>query len=169
MREADVRDAVDRVLAVLREAGRTERTDRGHEVVLDRFAVFVAGRGLGSVSERVCIDFAKNQTGVRLGSLREPVSDRDVKAVRRPVVLVAEVLAGRPVEVDRSVVAVKDGCPARFRQLRDDYLASCRARGNAEATVVTKAKAASRFLGYLDEVTEEVGAAHFYTTCWDVT
>ncbi|MCA1680373.1 MAG: site-specific integrase [Actinobacteria bacterium] len=152
MGEADVRGAVDRVLAVLREAGRTERTVRGHEVVLDRFAVFVAGRGLGSVSERVCIDFVEIQTGVRLGSLREPVSDRDVKAVRRPVVLVAEVLAGRPVEVDRSVVAVKDGCPARFRQLRDDYLASCRARGNAEATVVTKAKAASRFLGYLDEV-----------------
>jgi integrase len=36
--------------------------------------------------------------------------------------------------------------------LRDDYLAACRARGNAEATVVTKDKAASRFLAYLDEI-----------------
>jgi integrase/recombinase XerD len=152
MGQADVRDAVGRVLAVLREAGRTERTVRCHQVVLDRFAVFLAGRGLGTVSEEVCIDFVANQTGVRLGSLRESVRDRHVKAVRRPVVLLADVLAGRPVEVDRSVIPAKDDCPIRFRPLRDDYIASCRARGNAEATVVTKDKAASRFLGYLDEV-----------------
>jgi integrase/recombinase XerD len=68
------------------------------------------------------------------------------------VVLMAEVLAGRSVEVDRSVVPAKDDCPTRFRQLRDDYLAACRRRGNAEATVVAKDRAASRFLGYLDEV-----------------
>ncbi len=154
MGETDVRGAVGRVLVVLREAGRTEATVRGHEVVLDRFAGFLAGRGLGApmVSEEVCIDFVENQTGVRLGSLRESVSDRDVKAVRRPVVLLAEVFAGRPVAVARSVIAVKDNCPARFRPLRDEYLACCRARGNAEATVVTKDTAASRFLGYLDEV-----------------
>jgi integrase len=152
MGQVDVGGAVDQVLAVLREAGRAEATIRGHQVVLDRFAVFVAGRGLGRVSERVCIDFVENQTGVRLGSLREPVNDREVKAVRRPVVLVADVLVGRAVEVDRSVIAVKDGCPVRFRRLRDDYLASCRARGNAEATVVAKDRAASRFLGYLEEV-----------------
>ena len=152
MGEADVHDAVGRVLAVLRAAGRTERTVRCHQVVLERFSGFLAGRGLGTVSERVCIDFVENQTGVRLGSLREPVNDRDVKAVRRPVVLLAEVLAGRAVEVDRSVIPVKDGCPAGFRPLRDDYLACCRARGNAEATVVAKDRAASRFLGYLEEV-----------------
>ena len=152
MGEADVHDAVGRVSAVLREAGRTERTVRCHQVVLERFAGFLAGRGLGTVSERVCIDFVEKQTGVRLGSLREPVNDRDVKAVRRPVVLLADVLAGRPVEVDRSVIPVKDGCPATFRPLRDDYLACCRARGNAEATVVAKDRAASRFLGYLEEV-----------------
>ena len=152
MGEADVRGAADRVLAALREAGRTDATIRGHQVVLDRFTLFLAGRGLGTVSERVCIDFVENQTGVRLGSLREPISDRDVKAVRRPVVLLAEVLAGRPVDVGRSVIAVKDGCPVGFCRLRDDYLACCRARGNAEATVVAKDKAASRFLGYLEEV-----------------
>jgi integrase len=64
----------------------------------------------------------------------------------------AEVLAGRAVEVDRSVIPVRDGCPARFRPLRDDYLASCHGRGNAEATVIAKDKAVSRFLGYLVEV-----------------
>lgn len=152
MGEADVQDAVGRVLAVLREAGRAERTVRCHQVVLERFAGFLAGRGLGTVSERVCIDFVENQTGVRLGSLRERVNDRDVTAVRRPVVLLADVLAGRAVEVDRSVIPVKDGCPATFRLLRDDYLACCRARGNAEATVVAKDRAASQFLGYLEEV-----------------
>ena len=152
MGEADVRVSVSRVLAVLRGAGRAEGTVRRQQVVLDRFAAFLAGRGLDTASDRVCIDFIANQTGVRLGSLREPVSDRAVQAVRRPVVLMADVLAGRAVEVDRAVVPAKDGCPARFRPLRDDYLASCRRRGNAEATVVAKDRAASRFLGYLDEV-----------------
>jgi hypothetical protein len=63
----------------------------------------------------------------------------------------ADALAGRAVVVDRSVIPVKDGCPTRFRSLRDDYLASCRVRGNAEATVVAKGNVAGRFLGYLDE------------------
>jgi integrase len=139
-------------LAALRDAGRAEGTVRRHQVVLNRFAAFLAGRGLDTASERVCIDFIANQTGVRLGSLREPVTDRDVQAVRRPVVLLADVLAGRAVDVDRSVIPAKDDCPAKFRSLRDDYLASCRRRGNAEATVVTKDKAASRFLQYLVEV-----------------
>ena len=146
------RDAVSRVVAMLRDAGRAEGTVRRQRVVLDRFAAFLTGRGLDTASERVCIDFIANQTGVRLGSLREPVKDRDVQAVRRPVVLMAEALAGRPVDVDRPVIPAKDDCPARFRPLRDDYLASCRGRGNAEATVVTKDKAVSRFLAYLVEV-----------------
>jgi hypothetical protein len=120
--------------------------------VLDRFAAFLAGRGLDTASNQVCVDFIANQTGVRLGSLRESVRDRDVQAVRRPVVLLADALAGRVVDVDRLVVPAKDGCPARFRPFRDDYLASCRRRGNAEATVVAKDKVVSRFLGYLDDV-----------------
>ena len=152
MEEADVRAAAGRVLAVLREAGRSEGTVRRHRVVLDRFAVFLAGRGLDTPSEQVCVDFIANQTGVRVESLRQPVADRDVQAVRRPVVLLVDALAGRVVDVDRSVVPAKDGCPVRLRRLRDDYLASCRGRGNAEATVVAKDKAVSRFLGYLDEV-----------------
>jgi len=76
MGEADVQDAVGRVLVVLREAGRAERTVRCQQVVLDRFVAFLGGRGLSVVSERVCIDFVENQTGVRLGSLRESVNDR---------------------------------------------------------------------------------------------
>jgi hypothetical protein len=151
MGDADVRAAVGAVLAVLREAGRAEGTVRRHQVVLDRFAVFLAGRGLDTASEQVCIDFITNQTGVRLGSLRQSVRDRDVSAVRRPVLLMAEALAGRTVEVDRSAVAPADGCPVKFRALRDDYLASCHRRGNAEATLIAKDKAVSRFLGYLHE------------------
>jgi integrase/recombinase XerD len=152
MGEADVRVAVGRVLAVLRDAGRAEGTVRRHQAVLDRFAAFLVGRGLEGASDGVCVEFIANQTGVRLGSLRASVKDRDVQAVRRPVVLMADVLAGRAVEVDRSVIPAKDDCPSGFRPLRDDYVASCRGRGNAEATVVTKDKAVSRFLGYLDEV-----------------
>jgi integrase/recombinase XerD len=64
--EADVRAAADKVLTVLREAGRAEATVRRYQVVLDRFAVFVAARGLDMPGEQVCIDFIANQTGVRL-------------------------------------------------------------------------------------------------------
>ena len=152
MGETGVRDCVGRVVAVLREAGRAEDTVRRQQVVLDRFAAFLAGRGLDTASERVCLDFIADQTGVGLGSLREPVKDGVVQAVRRPVVLMADVLAGRVVDVDRTGVPARDGCPAKFRPLRDDYLASCRRRGNAEATVVAKDRAASRFLTYLVEV-----------------
>lgn len=152
MGEADVRVAVGRVLAALREAGRAEHTIRRHQVVLDRFVPFLAGRGLSTASDQVCVDFIADQTGIGLGALRESVGDRAVQAVRRPVVLMADALAGRAVVVDRSVIPAKDGCPARFRPLRDDYLASCRARGNAEATVAAKDKAVSRFLGYLDDM-----------------
>src|SRR5262249_19448531 len=150
MGEADVRAAAGGVVAALREAGRSEGTIRRHQVVLDRFAAFLAGRGLNSASEQVCLDFIASQTGTRLGALREPVPGKDVRGVGGPVVLVGDAVAGRGVCIDQPVIPVKDGCPARFRLLRDDYVASCRARGNAEATVATKDKAASRFLGYLD-------------------
>src|SRR6516225_851381 len=152
MGEADFRAAAGRVLAALREAGRSEGTIRRYQAVLDRFVAFLAGRGLNTVSDQVCVDFIANQTGTRLGTLREPVTDGDVQAVRRPVVLMADALAGRAVVIDQSVIPAKDGCPSRFRLLRDDYVASCRARGNAGVTVATKDKAASRFLGYLDDM-----------------
>jgi integrase/recombinase XerD len=151
MGEADVRAAAGRVLAALREAQRSEGTIRHYQTVLDRFADFLAGRGLASANDQACVDFIAGQTGTRLGKLRGPVADRDVNAVRRPAILLADALAGREIVIGRPVIEVKDGCPARFRPLRDGYLASCRARGNSEATLVAKDKAASRFLGYLDE------------------
>ncbi|MGB8380722.1 MAG: hypothetical protein WCG47_05640, partial [Dermatophilaceae bacterium] len=110
-------------MAVVRDAGRDEYTIRKYQVVLERFAAFLTGRGVDTASELVCIDFIANQTGVRLAALQEPVKDRDVQAVRRPVLLMAEVLAGRAIDVDRPVIPAKDGCPAKFRPLRDDYLA----------------------------------------------
>jgi len=158
MEEADVRVAVGGVVAALREAGRSEGTIRRHQGVLDRFAAFLAGRGLNSASDQACVDFIASQTGTRLGTLREPVTDGDVQAVRRPVVLMADALAGRAVVIDQSVIPAKDGCPARFRLLRDDYVASCRARGNAGATLAAKDKAVSRFLGYLDETGTSLAA-----------
>jgi len=158
MGEAGVRGAAGRVLVALREAGRSEVTVRRYQVALNRFVAFLDGRGLGSATDQACVDFIAGQTGVRLGALREPVADGDVSAVRRAAVLMADALAGREIVIGRPVIAVKDGCPARFRPLRDDYVASCRARGNAEATLVAKDKAASRFLAYLDETGTDLAA-----------
>src|SRR5262249_30959816 len=125
MGEADVGAAAAVVVAALSEAGRSEGTIRRYQAVLDRFADFLAGRGLSSASDQVCVDFIAGQTGTRLGALREAAADREVNAVRRPVVLMADALAGRAVIIDRPVIPAKDGCPARFRPLRDDYVASC--------------------------------------------
>src|SRR5215469_819657 len=146
MGEAGVRAAAAVVVAALSKAGRSEGTIRRYQAVLDRFAALLACRGLNSASDQVCVDFIAGQTGTRLGALREPAADRDVNAVRRPAVLMADALAGREIVIGRPVIAAKDGCPDRFRPLRDDYVALCRARGNSEATLVAKDKAASRFL-----------------------
>ncbi len=152
MGEADVRSSAEIVVAALAAAGRSGETIRCYRVVMERFAVFVAGRGLAAVNEQVCLDFLAEQTGVRLASLSDPVvGEKAVQAVRRPLVLVADALAGRAVEAGRLVVPPHDGCPGRFRGLRDEYLISCRARGNAGATVATKDRAASVFLAYLDD------------------
>ncbi len=151
MGEADAGAAAGRVLAALRGARRSEVTIGKYQVVLGRFAAFLAARGLDSASDQACVDFIASQTGTRLGSLHERVQDKRVQAVRRAAVLMSGALAGRELAVDQSVIPAKDCCPARFRPLRDGYVASCRAGGNAEATVATKDKAASRFLGYLEE------------------
>jgi hypothetical protein len=109
MGEADVRDAVDRVLAVLRDAGRAEYTVRRQQVVLNRFAAFLTGRGLDTASEQVCIDFIVNQTGVRLGSLREPVKDRAVQGLRSAVDGGSWDMSGRYGQVSGSRLAFHRG------------------------------------------------------------
>ncbi len=53
MGEADVRVAVGDVVAALREGGRSEGTIRRYQVVLDRFAAFLAERGLSTASDQV--------------------------------------------------------------------------------------------------------------------
>src|SRR5258708_33018427 len=121
MGEADVRGAVGRVLAALREAGRSEGTIRRHQVVLDRFAAFLAGRGLVTASDQVCVDFIANQTGVRLGALREPVGDRVVQAVLRPAVLVADAHAGREVAIAPSAGSAQGGWTAGGPPLSFDH------------------------------------------------
>lgn len=51
MGEAEVRGCAGRVVAVLREAGRSEDTIRQQQVVLERFATFLAGRALDVAGE----------------------------------------------------------------------------------------------------------------------
>lgn len=149
--ETDFRSAADHVIAELNAAGRSEATVRRQQIVLDRFVDFLTGRGLNTATDQVCVEFIANQTGVRLESLRESVNDQATQAIRRPVVLIADALAGRPIELQKSVIPAKEGCPAKFRALRDDYLTACSQRGNAEATLISKDKVVSRFLAYLDD------------------
>ncbi len=144
-------EAADRVLALLHDAGRSEATIRCYRTVLKRFVAFLSVPTLDAASDEVCIEFIADQTGARLDWLREPLADKSVRQIRRPVVLVADVLAGRAVQIERPVIVAKDHCPIRFRGLRDEYLAACRGRGNTEATVIVKDRSASTFLAYLDD------------------
>jgi integrase len=71
------------------------------------------------------------------------------------LILLMEALAGGVPEVGQATTPPVERCPARFRAVRDEYLAACRRRGNAEASVVTKQRAAEQFLAYLEEVGRE--------------
>ena len=66
-----------------------------------------------------------------------------------------ECLDGGFPQVGQATSPLVDRCPARFRAARDEYLAACRRRGNADASVATKQRAADLFLAYLDEVGRE--------------
>ena len=66
MAEVDVRGAVDRVLAALREAGRSEVTIRGHQVVLDRFALFLAGWFASESMTQIRVLISPHLQGFRL-------------------------------------------------------------------------------------------------------
>jgi hypothetical protein len=61
-----------------------------------------------------------------------------------------ECLDGGVPRVGQATAPLADRCPRCFRAARDEYLAVCRRRGNAEASVVTKQRAADAFLAYLE-------------------
>jgi integrase len=106
-------------------------------------------------TEADCLDFIAERSGVRLAGLREPTSSTRAQIARRSLILLMEALAGGVPEVAQASTPPVDRCPARFRAARDEYLEACRRRGNAEATVVTKQRAAEQFLVYLEEVGRE--------------
>jgi integrase len=66
-----------------------------------------------------------------------------------------ECLDGGMPRVGQATSPLVDRCPARFRAARDEYLTACRRRRNAEASVVTRQRAADAFLAYLEEAGRE--------------
>ena len=152
MGAANIREASARVVVALMAAGRSQATIKRHRAEFNAFAGFLQARGQGLPSEADCLDFIAERSGVRLGGLREPTRCRHAQLARRPLILLVDVLAGEVPHVGQASTAPVERCPARFRAVRDGYLAACRRRGNAEASVVTKKRAADQFLGYLAEV-----------------
>jgi len=152
MGAADVREVSARVIAALTAAGRSRATIKRHEAEFNAFAGFLEARGRALPAEVDCLDFVAERSGVRLAGLREATRSRRAQLARRPLVLLMEVLNGGIPEVGQVTTPPVERCPARFRAVRDEYLAACRRRGNAEASVVTKQRAADGFLAYLEEV-----------------
>ena len=155
MQATAVRDASGRVIVALKAAGRSRATIKRHEAEFNAFAGFLEARGRAVPTEVDCLDFIAERSGSRLAGLREPTSARRAQLARRPLLLLMETLAGGFPEVGQPTTPPVERCPARFRAARDEYLAVCRRRGNAEATVVTKQRAADQFLAYLEEVGRE--------------
>ena len=139
-------------------AGRSRTTIKRHEAELNAFARFLQDRGQDLPTEADCVDFVAQRSGCRLAGLREPASSRQAQLARRPLVLLMECLDDSMPQVGRATAPLVDRCPPCFRAARDEYIAACRRRRSAEASVVTKQRAADAFLAYLEEVgLEEVG------------
>src|SRR4029450_4008508 len=101
------------------------------------------------------LDVMPGRSGSGPGGFREPTSSRHAQLARRPLILLMECLDGGLPQVGQATAPLVERCPARFRAARDEYLAARRRRGNAEASVATKQRAADQFLAYLDEVGRE--------------
>ena len=155
METGSVREASARVIAALRAAGRSRTTIKRHEAELNAFARFLQARGHDLPAEADCLDFVAERSGCRLAGLREPASSRAAQLARRPLVLLMECLDGGMPRVGQATSPLVDRCPPRFRAARDEYLAACRLRRNAEASVVTRQRAADAFLAYLEEAGRE--------------
>lgn len=155
MEAASIREASAQVIVALTAAGRSRTTIKRHEAEFNAFAGFLGARGMTLPTEADCLDFIAERSGSRLAGLREPTGSRRAQLARRPLILLMEVLDGGPPRVGRATTPVVERCPVRFRAPRDEYLAACRRRGNAEASVATKQRAADQFLAYLDEVGRE--------------
>jgi hypothetical protein len=156
MQAATIRDASGRVIVALMTAGRSRATIKRHEAEFNAFAGFLEARGRSLPTEVDCLDFIVERSGCRLAGLREPTSSRRAQFARRPLILLMEALGGGVPEVGQATTPPVERCPARFRAVRDEYVAVCRRRGNAEASVVTKQRAAEQFLAYLEEVGREI-------------
>jgi integrase/recombinase XerD len=154
METASVREASARVIAALAAAGRSRTTVKRHLAVLNAFARFLQARGQDLPTEADCLAFVAERSGYQLAGLREPASSREAQLARRPLVLLMECLDGGMPRVGQATAPLADRCPARFRPARDEYLTVCRRR-NAEASVVTKQRAADAFLAYLEEAGRE--------------
>lgn len=155
MEAANVSEASARVIAALMAAGRSTTTIKRHEAELNAFAGFLEARGQALPTEADCVDFVAERSGFRLAGLRERTGSRHAQLARRPLILLMECLDGGLPRVGQATTPPVERCPARFRAARDEYLATCRRRGNAQASVESKQRAADQFLGYLDEVGRE--------------
>jgi integrase/recombinase XerD len=155
MEVANISEASAGVIVALRSAGRSKTTIKRYKAEFNAFAGFLEARGALLVTEAVCLDFIAERSGCRLAGLREPTGCRRAQLARRPLILLMEGLDGGLVRVGQATTPLVDRCPTRFRAARDEYLTACRQRGNAEASVATKQRAADQFLAYLDEVGRE--------------
>ncbi len=155
MEAANISEASARVIVALMAAGRSRTTIKRYEAEFNALAGFLEVRGRGLPTEADCLDFIAERSGSRLAGLREPTPSRHAQLARRPLILLMEGLDGGLPSVGQATTPLVERCPARFRAARDGYLAACRRRGNAEASVATKQRAADQFLAYLDEVGRE--------------
>src|SRR5438105_15451179 len=132
MQAATIRDASGPVIVALMTAGRSRATIKRHEAEFNAFAGFLEARGRALPTEADCLDFIAERSGCRLAGLREPTSSRRAQLARRPLMLLMEALAGGVPEVGQATTPPVERCPARFRAARDEYLAACRRRRNAD-------------------------------------
>jgi site-specific recombinase XerD len=161
----NTRNAVEVVVLALQKHQCSESTVSNYRKTLNDFLCYLErSKGTCPPQEKDCVDFIESMTGVKLEYLYATSPSNKVGRVRRPLVLLLEVLCTGKADMNKGYGRyAAQKCPLRFDALLQEYLKHCVERGNAEATISPKRIYATSFFCYLDAL--DIKDVQSITTC----
>jgi site-specific recombinase XerD len=148
----DTRKAAEAVVLAIEECGRSKLTINEYRKVFENFLRYLEKSDAAyPPSETDCLSFIKSMMGVELCSLYAKAPDNKTGRLRRPLVLLLEMLRTGRIDVDRDYgrrTAAR--CPSCFDAVFQEYLLHCSKRGNSQATIHSKKGYAIKLLCHLE-------------------
>ena len=147
----DARKAAEEVIGALERCNRSEVTILQYRGVYDKFFDFLEREGVQgrAPSEGDCLAFVNVSTGASLSGLYEKSPSPAAGKVRRPLALLQRMMRDGSVDVCTQVCYEPWSPPTPFSSEYESYVAACRRRGNASATLRTKSDRVGGFLDWL--------------------